>query len=114
MTHTLADEFGPHGIRVNCLAPGGVETEGTRANGVVGGEAERRIIAATPLGRFGQPTDIGKVAVFLASDAAGWMTRERIVVSGGFSVAMLSRDTRQTCRLFHKVIDQAANDHPDL
>jgi 3-oxoacyl-[acyl-carrier protein] reductase len=84
ITRTLADELGPRGIRVNCLAPGGVETEGTRANGVVGGEAERRIIAATPLGRFGQPADIGKVAVFLASDAAGWITGERIVASGGF------------------------------
>ena len=84
VTCTLADELGPRGIRVNCLAPGGVETEGTRANGVVGGDAERRIVAATPLGRFGQPADIGRVAVFLASDAAGWITGERIVASGGF------------------------------
>lgn len=84
VTRTLADELGPRGIRVNCLVPGGVETEGTRANGVVGSDAERLIVAATPLGRLGQPADIGKVAVFLASDAAGWITGERIVASGGF------------------------------
>ncbi len=84
ITRTLARELGWRGIRVNTIAPGGVETEGTRANGVVGGEAERRIIAATPLGRFGQPDDIGRVAVFLASDAASWITGERIVASGGF------------------------------
>lgn len=84
ITRALAQELGPRGIRVNTIAPGGVETEGTRANGVVGGEAERRIVAATPLGRFGRPADIGKVAVFLASDAAGWVTGERIVASGGF------------------------------
>lgn len=84
ISRALAQELGPRGIRVNTIAPGGVETEGTRANGVVGGDAERRIVAATPLGRFGQPADIGKVAVFLASDAAGWITGERIVASGGF------------------------------
>lgn len=84
ISRALAQELGPRGIRVNTIAPGGVETEGTRANGVVGGDAERGIVAATPLGRFGQPADIGKVAVFLASDAAGWITGERIVASGGF------------------------------
>lgn len=84
VTRCLAVELGPRGIRVNNIAPGGVETEGRRANGVVGGEAERRIGAATPLGRFGKPIDIGKVAVFLASDAAAWITGERIVASGGF------------------------------
>lgn len=84
ISRALAQELGPRGIRVNTIAPGGVETEGTRASGVVGGDAERGIVAATPLGRFGQPADIGKVAVFLASDAAGWITGERIVASGGF------------------------------
>ncbi|MFD2238209.1 SDR family NAD(P)-dependent oxidoreductase [Aureimonas populi] len=84
VTRSVAVELGPRGIRVNTIAPGGVETEGTRANGVVGGEAERRIVAATPPGRFGQPADIGKVAVFLASDAAAWITGEGIVASGGF------------------------------
>ncbi|SMG19318.1 SDR family NAD(P)-dependent oxidoreductase [Paracoccus sp. J56] len=84
VSRALAQELGPRGIRVNTLAPGGVETEGTRANGLIGSDAERQIIAATPLGRFGQPADIGRVAAFLASDAAGWITGERIVVSGGF------------------------------
>lgn len=58
ITRKLCQELGPRGIRLNAIAPGGVETEGTRANGVVGGEAERRIVAATPLGRFGQPKNI--------------------------------------------------------
>lgn len=83
-SRAMALELGPRGIRVNVLAPGGVDTEGTRANGVVGGDVEQRIIAATPLGRFGQPDDIGKVAVFLASPASAWITGERIAAAGGF------------------------------
>ena len=64
----LAHELGPRKIRVNSLNPGGVETEGTHRIGVIGSDFEKDIIRRTPLGRMGQPDDIAKVAVFLASD----------------------------------------------
>lgn len=83
MTRSLAAELGPRKIRVNAIAPGGVETEGTRTEGLVGGELEKQVVAATPLGRIGLPEDIAKVAVFLASDDSAWMTGARVVVSGG-------------------------------
>ncbi len=79
-----AVELAPRGIRVNTIAPGGVETEGTHSAGVIGSDFEKQMVAGTPLGRLGRPDDIAKVAVFLASDAAGWITGERITVAGGF------------------------------
>lgn len=82
---TLSQELGSRKIRVNTIAPGGVETEGSRTLGMIGSEMETQIVAQTPLGRIGQPGDIAKVAVFLASDDAGWINGERIVVSGGMN-----------------------------
>jgi 3-oxoacyl-[acyl-carrier protein] reductase len=84
VTRVLAAELGPRNIRVNTIAPGGVETEGTRTLGMIGSDMEKQFVAATPLGRIGQPDDIGKIAVFLASDQSGWVTGERIVAAGGF------------------------------
>ena len=84
VTRVLATELGPRRIRVNTIAPGGVETEGVHAAGLIGSDFEKQVVAGTPLGRFGQPEDIAGVAVFLASDAAGWVTGERISASGGF------------------------------
>jgi 3-oxoacyl-[acyl-carrier protein] reductase len=83
VTRVLAQELAARKIRVNTLAPGGVETEGTHRVGIVGSDMERAMIANTALGRLGQPDDIARVAVFLASDDAGWLTGERIVASGG-------------------------------
>jgi 3-oxoacyl-[acyl-carrier protein] reductase len=83
VTRVLAKELGPRGIRVNAIAPGAVNTEGTRSLGIVGNDFEQRTIAQTPLGRFGQPDDISPVAVFLASDDSRWVTGERITASGG-------------------------------
>jgi 3-oxoacyl-[acyl-carrier protein] reductase len=85
MTRVLATELGPRKIRVNTIAPGGVETEGSRALGMIGSDVEKQLVAATPLGRIGQPDDIGKIAVFLASDQSGWVTGERIVAAGGYN-----------------------------
>ncbi|TCL04260.1 SDR family NAD(P)-dependent oxidoreductase [Sodalis ligni] len=84
LTVELSRELGPRHIRVNAIAPGGVETEGATTVGVVGSDFEKTLVAQTPLGRFGQPTDIAKVAVFLASDDAAWLTGERIAASGGW------------------------------
>lgn len=84
VTRVLAKELGAKNIRVNAIAPGGVDTEGVQRVGVKGSDFEKQMVAETPLGRFGQPEDIARVAVFLASDDAGWVTGERITVSGGY------------------------------
>lgn len=83
ITHVLSKELAPRNIRVNSINPGGVETEGTRAAGVVGSDFEKQLIAQTPLGRIGQPQDIGAIAVFLASPESGWLTGEILIASGG-------------------------------
>jgi 3-oxoacyl-[acyl-carrier protein] reductase len=84
ITRGLAKELGARKIRVNAIAPGGVETEGLHRIGVIGSDFEREVIAMTPLGRFGQPEDIARVAVFLASNDSAWLTGERISASGGW------------------------------
>lgn len=84
VTRTHAIELAPRRIRVNTIAPGGVETEGTHSAGIIGSDMEAQLIAGTPLGRLGQPDDIADVAVFLASDASRWVTGDRIRVAGGF------------------------------
>jgi len=84
ITRGLAEELGPRKIRVNAIAPGGVETEGTHSGGIVGSDFEKAMIARTPLGRFGQPDDIARVAVFLASEDSDWLTGERLAASGGY------------------------------
>ncbi len=83
VTRVLAKELGPRKIRVNSINPGVIETEGTHAVGVIGGDFEKQFVAQTPLGRTGQPDDIAPVAVFLASDDARWVTGDTLAVSGG-------------------------------
>ena len=83
ITGVLSQELGPRKIRVNALNPGMVETEGTHAAGAIGGDFEKYALAATPLGRIGQPNDIASIAVFLASDDAYWLTGERLYAGGG-------------------------------
>ncbi len=84
VTRVLANELAAKKIRVNTIAPGGVETEGTHAAGVIGSDLEKQMVAGTPLGRIGQPHDIAQVAVFLASEDSGWLTGERITAAGGY------------------------------
>jgi 3-oxoacyl-[acyl-carrier protein] reductase len=84
VTRTHAIELAPRKIRVNTIAPGGVETEGTHTAGIIGSDMEAHMIAGTPLGRLGLPDDVADVAVFLASDASRWITGDRIRVAGGF------------------------------
>ncbi len=84
ITRGLAAELGPRKIRVNAIAPGGVETEGTHSGGIIGSDFEKATIARTPLGRIGQPDDIARVAIFLASDDSAWLTGERLTAAGGY------------------------------
>ena len=83
VTRTLAKELGPRGVRVNALNPGMVETEGMHASGFAESDFRKDIEARTPLGRIGQPSDIAPAAVFLASDDAGWITGETLLIAGG-------------------------------
>jgi 3-oxoacyl-[acyl-carrier protein] reductase len=85
ITRALAKELGSKMIRVNSINPGATATEGARAAGVigVGSDFEKQLLAMTPLGRIGQPSDIASIAVFLASDEASWLTGEIILASGG-------------------------------
>jgi len=83
ITGVLAKELAPRKIRVNALNPGIVTTEGTQSVGIIGSPMETSIVAQTPLGRVGQPDDIAKAAVFLASDDSGWITGEVMHASGG-------------------------------
>jgi 3-oxoacyl-[acyl-carrier protein] reductase len=82
VTRELAVELASRGIRVNAIAPGMTETEGFAAAGL-SVESAKALGFSLPMGRIGEPEDIAKVAVFLASDQAAWVTGERISVSGG-------------------------------
>jgi 3-oxoacyl-[acyl-carrier protein] reductase len=84
ITKSLARELGPRKIRVNAINPGMIETEGVHAAGFIGTDFHKNAVAQTPLGRIGQPQDIGPVAVFLASPDSGWVTGEIVQVAGGF------------------------------
>jgi len=81
MTFALARELGPRGIRVNSILPGHTNTPATDGN--FAGELGVKILAGTPLGRFGEPEDIAPVAVFLASQDSHWVTGESIRAAGG-------------------------------
>jgi 3-oxoacyl-[acyl-carrier protein] reductase len=83
ITGVLSLELGPRKIRVNSINPGMVETEGTHAAGFIGSDFHGHAVAQTPLGRIGQPDDIASIAVFLASDASGWLTGELLNAAGG-------------------------------
>ena len=84
MTVALSRELRPRKIRVNTIAPGGIASEGLQRLGILGSDIEKQVIGMTPLGRFGEPDDIARVAVFLASDEASFLAGERILVSGGW------------------------------
>jgi len=83
LTISLSKELGPRKIRVNSLNPGLIATEGTKTQGVLEGEFYDSQVKITPLGRIGQPQDIGPIAVFLASDDSHWLTGQRILAGGG-------------------------------
>jgi NAD(P)-dependent dehydrogenase (short-subunit alcohol dehydrogenase family) len=86
MARNLALEWGPSGVRVNCIGPGLVRTDFARTLWE-NPEIHERIVAATPLGRLGEPDDIAGVAVMLAAPAGRYITGQTIVVDGGVTIA---------------------------
>lgn len=86
LARNLAVEWGRHNIRVNCIAPGLVRTDFARALWE-NPETLQRYETLTPLGRIGEPDDIGGIAVFLASRAGAFVTGQTIVADGGVTIA---------------------------
>ena len=85
LTHAMALELAPHGIRVNAIAPGPTLTGLTRAS-YTDPERRRATIAQLPLGRIGQPEDITGAILYLASDESRWVTGSTVTVDGGYLV----------------------------
>lgn len=83
LTRSLALELAPSGIRVNCVAPGCVETDMVRR---LGEETRSMLVEETPLGRLGRPEDIAEAAAFLASEKAAFITGQVLTADGGFTV----------------------------
>jgi NAD(P)-dependent dehydrogenase (short-subunit alcohol dehydrogenase family) len=85
LTRAAAVEWGPHGVRVVCLAPGRALTRMTRqtADPAYAGD---RGLKRVPLGRWGTAAEISKLALLLASDAAGYVTGETLIADGGYVI----------------------------
>ena len=86
MTRALAVELSPRGIRVNCIAPGFIETAMSAKALNNDPERRNRVLSRTPMGYLGKPADIGNAVSFLASDAAGYITGVVLPVDGGNSI----------------------------
>lgn len=86
MTRAMAVELSPKGIRVNCIAPGFIATDMSAK--ALNGDTERmnKVMSRTPMGQLGAPSDIGDTALFLASDAARYITGVVLPVDGGNSI----------------------------
>jgi NAD(P)-dependent dehydrogenase (short-subunit alcohol dehydrogenase family) len=86
LTRLLAVQYGEHGVRANCICPGGVDTPMT--GGVFATEeATARARRRVPIGRYAQARDIGDVAIFLLSDDARYLTGQTVPVEGGATIA---------------------------
>jgi 3-oxoacyl-[acyl-carrier protein] reductase len=84
MTRALAREIGSRGITVNCVAPGFIDTDMTRALGETQAQA---LLGQIPLGRLGQAGEVAAAVVFLASAAGGYVTGSTLHVNGGMYMA---------------------------
>lgn len=83
LTRSLALELAPSRIRVNCVAPGCIETDMVR---VLGEQTQEMLVEETPIGRLGMPEDIAHAVAFLASEKASFITGQVLTADGGFIV----------------------------
>lgn len=86
MTRALAVEWAVHGIRVNCIAPGFIETAMSAKALNDDPERKQRVLARTPMGKLGAPVDVANAALFLASAQAGYITGVVLPVDGGNAI----------------------------
>jgi 2-deoxy-D-gluconate 3-dehydrogenase len=86
LTRSLAVAWAPDGITVNCILPGWIDTDLTRAARAQVDGLHAKVLARSPMGRWGAPSDFEGIAVFLASAASAFITGTAIPVDGGFSV----------------------------
>ena len=84
LTQNLAREWGPYNVRVNALRPGFFPTEWSKKNFITA-EREKAILGHTPVGRYGRPNELLGAVLWLASDAASFVTGAEVAVDGGFS-----------------------------
>jgi NAD(P)-dependent dehydrogenase (short-subunit alcohol dehydrogenase family) len=85
LARNLAVEFGPHNVRVNCIAPGLIKTDFARALWEDADMLKERM-STTPMRRIGEPDEIAGAAVFLASQAGSYVTGQSLVVDGGVTI----------------------------
>ncbi|MFC5368848.1 SDR family NAD(P)-dependent oxidoreductase [Salinirubrum litoreum] len=87
LTYSLAHKLGPHGVRVNAVHPGGIQTMigGQPDDPEAAQEQAEQFTQMVPLGRYGQPSDVAGAVTFLASDLASYVTGESLVVDGGWT-----------------------------
>jgi NAD(P)-dependent dehydrogenase (short-subunit alcohol dehydrogenase family) len=87
LTYSLAHRLGEHGVRVNAIHPGGIQTMigGEPTDTEAAAEQAEQFTQMVPLGRYGQPEDIAGAATFLASDLSDYVTGESLVVDGGWT-----------------------------
>ena len=81
MSANLAHDFGPMGIRINCVGPGATRTHALES--VMTPEIEQRMLAHTPIHRLGEVSDIARAVLFLASPMASWISGQTLMVNGG-------------------------------
>lgn len=85
-TRATAADWAPHGVTVNAICPGGFFTEPNQRWARENPEVIEGFLKAIPMGRFGDPEDLGPLAVYLASDAARYMTGASLVIDGGYTL----------------------------
>jgi NAD(P)-dependent dehydrogenase (short-subunit alcohol dehydrogenase family) len=85
LTRLLAVQYGEHGVRANCICPGGVDTPMT-LGAFTSDEAKARAKRVIPIGRYAQPEELADVAIFLLSDDARYVTGQTIPVEGGATI----------------------------
>jgi len=85
-TRATAADWAPHGVTVNAILPGGFMTEANQRWKQIHPEVIETFLAQIPMGRYGEPEELGPLAVYLASDASAYMTGASLVIDGGYTL----------------------------